>query len=94
MAGTDNPEAVSGAQPAFTFTKIAAGFPGAEGPVFSQNGAFYLVTPGNEVDGKAAGQIVKVDVSTGQVGPTSKFAGSFAGQSPMFTIPGGVAEPQ
>ena len=49
------------------FTKIVDGLPGAEGPVFSTDGTFYMVAPEVEKDNKAAGQIVKVDLTAGKV---------------------------
>ena len=49
------------------FTKIVDGLLGAEGPVFSLDGSFYMVVPEVESNGNAAGQIVKVDLKTGKV---------------------------
>ncbi|CAG5123188.1 unnamed protein product [Candidula unifasciata] len=45
------------------FVKVLDGLAGAEGPVFDNRGNFYLVAPEVEVDGKAAGQILRVDLS-------------------------------
>ena len=52
-----------------TFTMVGKGYTGAEGPVFNQNGEFYMVASEVEVDGKSAGQILQVNTSTGEVGP-------------------------
>ncbi len=63
----DNPEAWRVVTPAFTkITKT--GLVGAEGPVFDKDGNFYMVAPEVVVDGKAAGEIVTVDISSGKVG--------------------------
>ncbi|XP_069128236.1 diisopropyl-fluorophosphatase-like [Argopecten irradians] len=50
-----------------TFTKIAENIRGAEGPVFDADGQFYMVAPEVEKDGKFAGQVLKVDLSTGKL---------------------------
>ena len=50
-----------------TFTEVARGMPGAEGPVFNKDGNFYMVAPEKEVDGKYAGEVLAVDTSTGEV---------------------------
>ena len=49
------------------FTKIVDGLPGAEGPVFSLDGTFYMVVPEVENNGNAAGQIVKIDLKIEKV---------------------------
>ena len=49
------------------FSKIVDNLLGAEGPVFDKNGNFFMVAPEVEKDGKPAGQIVKVDLSSKQV---------------------------
>jgi len=48
------------------FSKIIENVLGAEGPVFDNKGNFYMVAPEVEKDGKAAGQILKIDLSSGQ----------------------------
>jgi len=48
------------------FSKIIENIAGAEGPVFTPDGTFYMVAPEVEVDGKAAGHILKVDLENGQ----------------------------
>lgn len=49
------------------FTKIVEGLLGAEGPVFSPDGTFYMVAPEVEKDGNYAGQILKVDLTSAKV---------------------------
>ena len=49
------------------FFKIADGLLGAEGPVFSNNGDFYMVAPEVEKDGEAAGQVLSVDLDLKKV---------------------------
>ena len=49
------------------FSKIADGLLGAEGPVFSTDGSFYMVAPEVETNGNAAGQILKIDLPTAKV---------------------------
>lgn len=44
------------------FVQIINGILGAEGPVFDNRGNFYMVAPEVEKDGKAAGEILRVDV--------------------------------
>ncbi len=61
----DNPEASRCVK--LAFTKVAEGLPGAEGPVFTQCGKFYMVAPEVEKEGKAAGEVVTVDLSSGKV---------------------------
>ncbi len=50
-----------------SFSKIAEKLPGAEGPVFTPDGNFYMVAPEVEKDGKSAGQILRVDLAVGTV---------------------------
>lgn len=45
------------------FLRVLDGLPGAEGPVFDNRGNFYLVAPEVEAEGKAAGQILRVDLT-------------------------------
>lgn len=48
--------------------QICSGLRGAEGPVWDASGShFYMVAPEVEKDGKAAGEVLKVDPLTGQV---------------------------
>ncbi|GFR81472.1 diisopropyl-fluorophosphatase [Elysia marginata] len=49
------------------FSKVVDNIKGAEGPVFDTKGNFFMVAPEVEKDGKPAGQIVKVDLSSKQV---------------------------
>ncbi|CAL1528121.1 unnamed protein product [Lymnaea stagnalis] len=49
------------------FVIIAKNILGAEGPVFDSNGNFYVVAPEVEKDSKPAGQILKIDVTSGKV---------------------------
>eukprot|EP00117_Sycon_ciliatum_P028261 scpid69408/ scgid0195/ Diisopropyl-fluorophosphatase len=50
------------------FTKVASGLAGAEGPVFTAGGAkFFMVAPEVEVGGEAAGEVVRVDLSTNAI---------------------------
>uniref|UniRef100_A0A0B6ZM12 SMP-30/Gluconolactonase/LRE-like region domain-containing protein n=1 Tax=Arion vulgaris TaxID=1028688 RepID=A0A0B6ZM12_9EUPU len=48
------------------FVKIIDGVLGAEGPVFDNRGNFFMVAPEVEKDGKAAGQIIRVDLFSSQ----------------------------
>ncbi|GFN98539.1 diisopropyl-fluorophosphatase [Plakobranchus ocellatus] len=48
------------------FSKIVDNLLGAEGPVFDSKGNFFMVAPEVEKEGKAAGQILKVDLVSKQ----------------------------
>ncbi|KAK7495006.1 hypothetical protein BaRGS_00013646 [Batillaria attramentaria] len=48
------------------FTKVLEGAAGSEGPVFDRNGNFFMVAPEVMKDGKFAGQILRVDLQSGQ----------------------------
>uniref|UniRef100_UPI0021C4C9AF Diisopropyl-fluorophosphatase n=1 Tax=synthetic construct TaxID=32630 RepID=UPI0021C4C9AF len=48
------------------FTKVTEDIPGAAGPVFDKNGDFYIVAPYVEVNGKPAGEILRIDLKTGK----------------------------
>ena len=50
-----------------TFTRIVENLKGAEGPVFDSEGKFFVVAPEHEIDGKPAGQIFTVDLSSKKV---------------------------
>ena len=52
------------------FTKICEGISGAEGPIFSRNGVFNMVAPFVEKDGKSWGEILAVNLETGEVWQT------------------------
>ena len=53
---------------ALDFTEIARGILGAEGPVFSKSGDFYLVAPEVEdQDKNPIGEIIRLDVDNSQV---------------------------
>ena len=49
------------------FHEIADDILGAEGPVFTRDGSFFMVAPEVEKDGKHAGQILTVNLETGEV---------------------------
>ena len=45
------------------FNKVAHNLPGAEGPVFTKEGrSFFMVAPEVEIEGKAAGEVLKIDL--------------------------------
>ncbi|CAH1775577.1 unnamed protein product [Owenia fusiformis] len=48
------------------FVKILDNQPGSEGPVFTMDGKLYMVAPEVEVDGKPAGQILRIDLEIKQ----------------------------
>lgn len=50
-----------------TFHNIVNNILGAEGPVFDNEGNFFMVAPEVEKNGKPAGQILKIDVNSGKV---------------------------
>ncbi len=49
------------------FSKILDGKSGAEGPVFTADGQCYMVAPTIQVDRKWEGEILKVNLETGEV---------------------------
>lgn len=50
------------------FTMLVSDLPGSEGPVFDSEGTnFYMVAPEVEIDGKPAGNILRVDLSNNKV---------------------------
>ena len=49
------------------FEKIVGGLAGAEGPVFTRDGTFYMVAPGVQKDGKPAGEVLEVDIEGKEV---------------------------
>lgn len=62
------------------FSKIAHHLAGAEGPVFTKGGRhFFMVAPEVEVEGKAAGEVLRIDLENHAVErwcrPTSKSDG-------------------
>ncbi|ELU00274.1 hypothetical protein CAPTEDRAFT_229059 [Capitella teleta] len=49
------------------FEKVATGLPGAEGPVFTRNGRFFMVAPFRENEkNEANGDVVAVDLDAGK----------------------------
>lgn len=50
------------------FDKIVDGLLGAEGPVFTRNGDFYMVAPEVEVDDQPAGEVLKINIEEKKVG--------------------------
>ena len=54
------------------FQKVTTGLIGAEGPVFTKDQRFYMVSPGKEDQQKqCAGEIVKVNTENGKVKSSS-----------------------
>ena len=49
------------------FTEICRGLSGAEGPIFSRNGTFNMVAPFGNRESADRGDVVSVDLKTGQV---------------------------
>ena len=54
------------------FRRVASGLAGAEGPVFSRDGKFYMVAPLAKGEDPPGGNIVQIDLNTGKVSKTSK----------------------